>query len=679
MKTFIEVDSKDKPFEHTCDQCGYKSATIKEYSFHIRKSPDHLPICKQCDSKFSNMIYLRDHVRRYHFRGGKVSCIDCGKISNSQQQHYAHWLFLHKVHEDLYCNLCYSPWKNMLQLKRHMRKCLIKYPAVVEAERLENQSKSEIKFVHNWTISEYKTYAKDLSVKEAEEKAKKIKSPIKKRPGRKKKIVSIKSEMTEDDDEDIDGDKKLEVKNEIPDVKNIKILDYRKDNLDQLNIQTLEINLDTFHSSAKNEKSIADGNNSETEDRDYRDKNYHNMDFEKESNDNLVHQKSRNIKLTLKLNNYSQSEKREEAFNGNISIADNNDNLGDNDQSDADDFDRDSDDDYEEDNEKSIKEEKGKNEVKFEEETFEQKLEPADIKSEVNEDDYDFDDEDQNSTEKVENVTEGLKNEGSLLGFTDQLKNNIKELMKTDGGVNCELCGFFTKNLRAHMWKHHKPTPVPCPKCGITLKSETFLKRHLKKVHGKDEVVCPLCGKLTRNLKAHNNFVHKEAKCPCDICGKVFDNSLKLGNHKRKIHIYKERNQVVYDNLPDNEKITWNNSQVCNICGKSVVNAQSHYRYVHEENPVPCDICGTVLMNYLKFKKHKAKVHPPKEIVTCETCGAVFENRFKLYHHNYAVHSYQESKCEICGKTYKNVKALNSHKKWAHKQEEGGTKQMTLT
>ena len=660
MKTFVEVDDKDGDFEYTCEQCGYKSATTKQYNKHIRNSPDHLPICKECDSKFSSMKYLQDHVRRYHFRGGKVSCIECGKISNSQQQHYAHWLFLHKVDEDLYCNLCYSPWKNILQLKRHMKKCLIKIPAVVEAERIENLHKSEIKFVYNWTISEYMTYAKELSLKEAEEKANKSNSADKtpspaKKPGRKKRKLSNKQEKL-DDEEDSYSVRKFEVVKEEPDVKNDKIPVFNNSNslIDHLNEQSINTSHSNPHLREKWKGILANGNISEAENYDY--------------------------------------------FNGHIEnstkvIFHGSDIHTNSDQSN--DFEKESDD--EENSGKTVKEETNKEAIKFEEEMLEQKLEPADIKWEIPDED-DNEVPDSNYDEIGENIEDRLsdkiedrigdkiedilgdkiedrlaaKSEDRLAENSDDMAEQNIEDKKTerfgdstdsvniDGEAKCKVCGVFTKNLRAHMFRLHKPTPVPCHICGMIFKSETFLKRHIKKEHGNEEVVCKLCGKLTRNLKTHNKFVHEAQPCTCDICGKVFGNSLKLGNHKRKIHIYKEQKQKEVK------------MKVCNICGKEASNMSSHYKYVHEENPVPCNICGTVLMNTMKLKKHITKVHPPIDIVTCNVCGQNFENKYKLYHHNYAVHSNQESKCDICGRTYKNLKALGAHKNWAHKQEKGG-------
>ena len=157
----------------------------------------------------------------------------------------------------------------------------------------------------------------------------------------------------------------------------------------------------------------------------------------------------------------------------------------------------------------------------------------------------------------------------------------------------------------------------------------------------------------------------------------MFKNSVRLTQHKYGEHTKKESSvlQKKLCTLCNGEYIKLKRHileqhagfkkekvlETCMHCGKTTSNLSEHIRYIHDDNPVPCNICGTVMKNRSKLQKHVQKVHQPESKISCSDCGQEYGNKYKLYAHKYAVHSVQKSNCEFCGKTYKNKKLLKAH------------------
>ena len=101
----------------SCGQCDFVFETIKQLMYHVKNTPDHSPQCVHCDSKFSNFNNYRHHVRKFHMKESEIICQECGKTSTTQEQQQLHWNFVHKVEEDLFCNLCGRECQNMFKLR----------------------------------------------------------------------------------------------------------------------------------------------------------------------------------------------------------------------------------------------------------------------------------------------------------------------------------------------------------------------------------------------------------------------------------------------------------------------------------------------------------------------------------------------------------------------------------
>ena len=90
-ETFTKTVESDKKIIYPCGQCEHVSTTNIEFNYHIKNASDHEPICMKCKLTYANIKSLQDHVRKYHFNLATVTCKDCGKVSNSQEQHNQHW------------------------------------------------------------------------------------------------------------------------------------------------------------------------------------------------------------------------------------------------------------------------------------------------------------------------------------------------------------------------------------------------------------------------------------------------------------------------------------------------------------------------------------------------------------------------------------------------------------
>ena len=105
----------------------------------------------------------------------------------------------------------------------------------------------------------------------------------------------------------------------------------------------------------------------------------------------------------------------------------------------------------------------------------------------------------------------------------------------------CDTCGklVLKQSMKSHVQLHITSQMIPCPVCGIKLRSQTVLKKHLK-IHDKEKTLCQICNKEVKNLKMHVFNWHtsdKDKKYKCDDCGKGFAYESTLRSHKMSVHI----------------------------------------------------------------------------------------------------------------------------------------------
>jgi len=105
----------------------------------------------------------------------------------------------------------------------------------------------------------------------------------------------------------------------------------------------------------------------------------------------------------------------------------------------------------------------------------------------------------------------------------------------------CETCGKLVLNnsMKDHVLLHHSNQKIPCPKCGIEIRSELGLRKHLKS-HNVEKTLCPICNKEVKNMKAHVLKLHtreEDKKLQCTTCGKGFTCESSLKSHEMSVHI----------------------------------------------------------------------------------------------------------------------------------------------
>jgi hypothetical protein len=150
--------------------------------------------------------------------------------------------------------------------------------------------------------------------------------------------------------------------------------------------------------------------------------------------------------------------------------------------------------------------------------------------------------------------------------FVCGLGSHIKQVHeKEKHQIKCDICGFGTFALhiiRRHMYSSHFPKElkkrVSCPICGkllIASSGDSALKAHLKLVHSKQKRVKCFCGltyKSEQYLRNHQKIVHEKRfkRHHCKICDKDIINASQY-----KEHIYKH-------------KVDGRKEWACDICGK---------------------------------------------------------------------------------------------------------------
>ena len=99
----------------------------------------------ECSTKVKD---LKQHVKRIHNRKPEtiedLYCSDCGRKCTTKNQLTLHWSYVHKIEEDLKCNICRKPLTNMAKLRQHSKKCISKHDFDINNDSFK-QIKSE-----NW-------------------------------------------------------------------------------------------------------------------------------------------------------------------------------------------------------------------------------------------------------------------------------------------------------------------------------------------------------------------------------------------------------------------------------------------------------------------------------------------------------------------------------------------------
>ena len=248
---------------------------------------------------------------------------------------------------------------------------------------------------------------------------------------------------------------------------------------------------------------------------------------------------------------------------------------------------------------------------------------------------------------KVSNI---IKSEPDL---TDPLYFEISALTyvksetrsEIDENLNCNICEklFGSKVLlKKHEKSHKEMAKVACDQCG---------KFFPKQVHNKI-LKCEKCDKVCKGsvrLYNHKYRVHGK-KCPCTICGKAFASKISLERHDnvmhKKLSIYK-----------------------CNLCDKSFKyyeGLKSHIEMVHQGMEFQCDQCQLTFAGSLKLHYHKRSTHFKTKNFGCDICEKRFERKRSIIAHMVDEHAFSIFKCDICHREFNSLRYLQDHSKTVH-------------
>ena len=494
----------------TCGQCDFQFETIKELMFHVKNSPGHVPTCVHCDSKFSNFNNYRHHVRKFHIRESEIVCQECGKTSKTQEQQLLHWNFVHKVEEDLYCNLCGRECQNMFKLRKHTKLCLTKDPDIAAQERIQAESVNERvrDQLQTWTHEQYREWQQ-----RKEEEANKPKpSTVAKtpgRPGRKKKEdngekTPRKSPSKKRKSADNGSSLLYNLLSEFSPVKKLKPEENPGDFLSSSHFQAESNFVDNFfnqqqengHIHVKDEGDIkgvkeeceseeSDNNNDNdaTNDDTFEDDVFNDSSFN-------TFDDSRDYNMNSDDENMFKAEVKLEEESGDEILDFDNSNNGDGDgylensNNGYGDVDHTNNGDGEEDTftfpKSEVKEEKVKEKKK-------RKSRKAPVEPDGDTGDY-----------PCEQCNKSFKTRTSLSGHVHQVHTKLK---------TCKLCKEQTTDLLKHKKEVHPETVydpeqgLSCRECDMTFKKVKYLKTHIRLQHskwkdgGSQSTLCPVCAK----------------------------------------------------------------------------------------------------------------------------------------------------------------------------------------
>ena len=240
---------------------------------------------------------------------------------------------------------------------------------------------------------------------------------------------------------------------------------------------------------------------------------------------------------------------------------------------------------------------------------------------------------------------------------------------------NCPLCdkgGLKYKSLSKHIGGIHTERKYACDECTWVFKKSNDLKRH-KESHLPPEL-CTICGGSFKRLKKHIAEAHTKDRLKCHVCDKEYISEYGLNYHIKTQHgenggkemcpycakefsFLKFHIQYAHEGLKDIKKIK------CRECDKTFRNESAevrHYKAVHLNEKVECDICGGMFKNILN---HKFQVHTGKHRLPCPQCDQRFTKPCDLRLHIERVHDHKRYACPECGKV---VSKIREHLKVVH-------------
>jgi KRAB domain-containing zinc finger protein len=221
-------------------------------------------------------------------------------------------------------------------------------------------------------------------------------------------------------------------------------------------------------------------------------------------------------------------------------------------------------------------------------------------------------------------------------------------------------CKIPSISLFRHEHIFQNTQPHECIQCGFKSFKRFHLEKHMKSsgpYHNNQCSQCPEMFKTHQDYAEHVKMCHNGKwmfKCgQCDASQVLFEKKTDLRKHQREHHGFWFTPQK-----SEKEKAR----HVCDICGKAVSNAETHWRNVHDDTDenLTCPQCGKRFQKSQKMSDHIRNVHTK---ITCELCGMVMaaKQRKRHFQQHHMDESERKFKCDICGKGFMESSKLKDH------------------
>ena len=233
---------------------------------------------------------------------------------------------------------------------------------------------------------------------------------------------------------------------------------------------------------------------------------------------------------------------------------------------------------------------------------------------------YNSEVQDSNSSAPLATVGETLHNRVTNVESNQILAKTTVKVLTNSSGFGCTYCGkvFNVKsNLHRHEKLHEDNLSVECNICLKTFKNQNVLYQHVRRVHGSSknssEFGCTHCGKVFNvkaNLHRHEKL-HEESSMPkCAICCKTLKNQTVLYQHVRRVHgsnccpSCHYRCHKVQD-LKTHDHCIQCREEDCSFVSQSRRDLELHQQNHHGR--VPCEHCPKTFTRRQKYLLHLAQ------------------------------------------------------------------------
>lgn len=272
----------------------------------------------------------------------------------------------------------------------------------------------------------------------------------------------------------------------------------------------------------------------------------------------------------------------------------------------------------------------------------------------------------------------------------------------------CPFCKqrFFKSRYSEHLRKHTGERPTQCAYCLNSYVSNKKICEHLRYTCRKAEQHFTENADEDDENKSGGPFEETKldsgvtvvkirrsewircGKFRCDQCTRKFPSNMQLERHKKNHS--DSRGETVYRRaIPDKEKVFFDGTNLCEICGKNFLHVGSlrvHMK-AHEntERLFPCTVCGRKYFTAFKLKwhmknhnsscefcteqfetlaervKHKQTMHLDQTVYDCTKCDMKFNDKKLLYRHNINKHWERKHCCTICPFKFPSKDKLKCH------------------